>query len=225
MEVGKLAVLWDLNGVIIDDMQVHLGSFQALMRELGSDMTEEYLIARCVGAPPHEVFADILPTIGNPISIEEAVARKRELYFELIRGKMRMLPGVRSLLTDLKCNGISQAVASGATRIEVEAILDEFGIGDYFEAVVACDDVSHGKPNPEPFLRAAAMLGVEPSNCVVIEDGEFGVRAAKTCGMRAIAVTNTQPSENLAAADVIVDSLEDMDAARVLEMLRQPEPV
>ncbi|MCL5104791.1 MAG: HAD family phosphatase [Armatimonadetes bacterium] len=220
-----MAVIWDLNGVIIDDMQVHLSSFQALLRELGSDMTQEYLIARCVGAPPNEVFADILPTIGNPITIEEAVERKRELYFDLIRGRMRMLPGVRSLIDDLSRNCVKQAVASGATRVEVEAILNEFGISDFFGAVVTCDDVSRGKPDPEQFLMAASLLGADPQDCAVIEDGEFGVRAAKTCGMRAIAVTNTQAREGLAAADIIVDSLEEVDAARVLELLRQPEPV
>lgn len=218
--MNQLAVLWDLNGVIIDDMPFHLLSFQAVLREFGQDMTEEYLVERCVGTPPAEVFADILPEIGNPISIAEAVRRKRVYYFDFIRGKMTMLPGVLDLIKDLHKCGIKQAIASGATRIEVEAIINEFGIMDYLGKVVACEDVSRGKPNPEPFLAAASGLGVDPECCVVIEDGEYGVRAAKTCAMKAIAVLNTQTRDELAAADIIVDSLEEVDAARVRELFQ-----
>ena len=201
-------------------MPFHLLSFQAVLREFGHDMTEEYLVERCVGTPPNEVFADILPEIGNPVSIAEAVQRKRYYYFELIRGKMEMLPGALELIEDLHRCGIKQAIASGATRIEVEAIINEFGITDYFGAVVACEDVSHGKPNPEPFLTAASRLNISPECCVVIEDGEYGVRAAKTCGMQAIAVLNTQTRDELAAADFIVDSLKEVNTAQIMELLQ-----
>ena len=207
------AAIWDLNGVIIDDMPFHLRSFQAVLRELGGDMTQDYFTTHCTGAPPTEVFAAILPRMGNPISIEEAVLRKRLAYFDLIKGNMRMLPGARELIEGLSASGVRQAIASGATRAEVEFILDEFGIRAYFAAVVACEDVSNGKPDPEPFLTAARMLQVEPADCVVIEDGEYGVRAARQCGMKVIAVTNTQPRDLLASADLVVDSLTELDGA------------
>ena len=213
------AVLWDLNGVIIDDMRFHLESFRLFLRELGLDMTEEYFIARCTGAPPTEVFADILPTIGNPISIEQAIERKRQIYFEIIRGKMKMLPGVRQLIEGLSKLEVPQAIASGATRPEVEVILHEFGVAEHFGAIVACEDVSHGKPDPEPFVTAAARLCVDPEDCLVIEDGEYGVRAARTSGMQTIAVTNTQSRQNLADADLIVDSLEEVSAEQIVKML------
>lgn len=213
------AVLWDLNGVIIDDMRFHLESFQLFLRELGHDMTEDYFIARCTGAPPNEVFADILPTIGNPVSIEKAVERKRQIYFEITRGRMQILPGVRQLIEGLSNLGVRQAIASGATRLEVEVILHEFGITQHFGAIVACEDVSHGKPDPEPFVTAAGCLNVNPENCLVVEDGEYGLRAARSSGMLTIAVTNTQSRENLAAADLIVDSLEEVSAGQVLDML------
>lgn len=217
--MNKTAVLWDLNGVIIDDMRFHFLSFQAYMRELGSDMTEEYFITNCTGTPPNEVFEAVLPVLGNPVSIEEAIERKREIYFELIRGNMKILPGVKQLIDDLCSRGVKQAVASGATGIEVETILREFDIRERFGAVVACEDVSHGKPDPEPFLTAASRLGIPPEMCVVIEDGEYGIRAARACGMAALAVTNTQTREQLALASLIVDSLEEVDAGAVLGLI------
>lgn len=219
--MSSLAVIWDLNGVIIDDMQFHYLSFRSYLKELGSDMTREYFIKKCTGTPPNEVFADILPALGNPVTIEEATRRKRDIYFELTRGKMQILPGVRALIEDFHRNSIVQAVGSGATKLEVEIILKEFGIRDYFGAVVACEDVTRGKPDPEPFLTAAAGLGATPEQCIVIEDGEYGIRAAKTCGMKVIAVTTTQTPTELAAADIIVDSLEEVNVARVMELWAQ----
>lgn len=213
------AVIWDLNGVIIDDMHYHLQSFQAFLRELGHDMSEEYFVANCTGAPPTEVFAALLPMIGNPMSIEHAIERKRELYFELTRGNMQMLPGVRKLVDEIARRGIPQAVASGATGIEVETILAEFGIRDRFSSVVACEDVSRGKPDPEPFVKAACNLGVAPQRCVVIEDGEYGIRAAHACGMRVVAVTNTQTPEMLADADLVVDSLKNVSVPTLVSLL------
>lgn len=220
--MNSIAVIWDLNGVIIDDMQFHFRAFQAYLREIGSDMTEEYFIRNCTGTPPTEVFAAVLPGLGNPVTVEDAIHRKREIYFELTRGNMEMLPGVRALIEDLHRRGIPQAIASGATRLEVETILDEFGIRPLFAAAVACEDVSRGKPDPEPFLTAASLLGADPANCLVIEDGEYGVRAAKTCGMKAIAVTNTQTREQLAAADLVVGSLEEVDSERVWGITASP---
>jgi len=213
------AVIWDLNGVIIDDMRFHFESFQAYLKQIGFEMTWEYFVARCTGTPPNEVFAEILPTIGNPVSIEKAIERKREIYFELAGGNMEMLPGVKALMEDLRSAGFVQAVASGATRVEIDTILAEFGIAGHMAAVVACEDVACGKPDPEPFITAAALAGVEPARCVVIEDGEYGVRGARSCGMKALAVTNTQTREELAAADLIVGSLEEIDAARLLALL------
>lgn len=219
------AVIWDLNGVIIDDMHFHLESFRAFMKQFGYEVSEEYFLAKCVGATPVAVFTDILPAIGSPISVEEAVERKRSIYFELIRGKMEMLPGVRRLIEDFSRAGIKQAIASGATRIEVETILQEFGISELFDAVVACEDVVNSKPDPEPFLTAANRLGAHPAGCLVIEDGDYGVRAAKMCGIKVVGVTNTQSRRELAAADVIVDSLEEVSAAWALDLLSEPELV
>lgn len=204
-----------MNGVIIDDMQFHFQSFRIFLREFGHDMTEDYFISHCTGTPPTEVFAAILPQIRTSITVEEAVERKRRIYFELTKGKMEMLPGTRTLIESLHDAGLRQAVASGATRIEVDTILAEFGITQYFGAVVACEDVSHGKPDPEPFLTAARLLRADPRCCIVIEDGEYGVRAAKTCGMKAVAVTNTQTRQTLAAADLVVDTLEELTPDRI----------
>ncbi|MCX6345062.1 MAG: HAD family phosphatase [Armatimonadetes bacterium] len=213
------AVLWDVNGVIIDDMRIHFVSYREVLKELGCEVNDEYLLAATVGTPPAEFFAAILPTIENPISMDEILDRKRESYLRLIKGKMQSPPGAIELMNDLQRNGFKQAVASGTTRIEVDTILAGCGVRDFFDEIVSCEDVSKGKPDPEAFLKAAALIGVDPARCVVLEDGEFGVRGAKAAGMKTIAVLNTQTRERLAAADIIVESLSEIDAQRVLKLL------
>ena len=221
MQLRPKAVIWDMNGVIIDDMEYHYLAFKAFAEELGVNFDREYFMGVAVGASPYQVFADYLPRIGNPMSVEEATKRKIELYFELIKGKMEMLPGSRELIVDLNKRGFRQAIASGGTRLEVDIILREFGIAQYFGATVACEDVKKGKPDPEPWVTAAARLDVDNKCCVIVEDGEFGIRGAKAAGMKAIGVISGVPREQLAAADLIVNSLEEVDAEKVLDLLSE----
>ena len=213
-------MLWDVNGVIIDDMRIHFVSYREVLKYLDCEVTDEYLLATTVGTPPAEFFAAILPIIETSISMDEILDRKRESYLRLIKGQTQSPPGVVELMQDLKANGFKQAVASGTTRIEVDTIIAGCGVAHFFDEIVSCEDVSKGKPDPEPFLKAASLIGVEPRRCVVVEDGEFGVRAAKAAGMKVIAVLNTQTREHLAAADIIVESLAEIDAARVIELMQ-----
>ena len=213
------AVIWDVNGVIVNDMRVHFASYREVLADLGCEVTDEYLLETTVGTPPAEFFAIILPRIDNPVSMEEILRRKRESYLRLMRDRLQSPPGVMELMADLRRAGFKQAIASGTTRIEVDAIINGCGVRDYFDTIVSCEDVSNGKPDPEPFLKAASLIGVNPSRCVVIEDGKTGVCAAKAAGMKAIAVLNTQTGEDLAAADIVVETLAQINAARVLELL------
>ena len=217
------AVIWDVNGVIVDDMRVHFVSYREVLAELGREVTDEYLLRTTVGTPPAEFFAMILPTIDTLVSMEEILDRKRESYLRLMRDRFQPPPGVKALIECLRRAGFKQAIASGTTRIEINAIIEGCGVRDYFDAIVSCEDVSKGKPDPESFLKAASLIGVEPARCVVIEDGKTGVRAAKSAGMIAIAVLNTQSRDDLAEADIIVETLEEISAERVAGLLREAD--
>ncbi len=107
--------------------------------------------------------------------------------------------------------GFRQALASSAPRLNIEVILRALGMENAFEAIAAGEDVLRGKPDPEVFLAAAGRLGVEPGRCIVIEDAVGGVQGAGAAGMKCVAVTNTHPRESLARADLVVDSLEEVD--------------
>lgn len=215
------AAIWDLNGVIIDDMLIHYESYREVLGPLGYDMDMPDFVARCTGSSMKQVFAGVLPLAKNPIDMEEAIERKMESYFRLAKGRMIMLPGADDMIRGLAAKGFAQAIASGATQREIDVILDLFGVDSFFKARVGVEDVCKGKPDPEPFATAAQRLGVDTENCIVFEDGEFGIRGAKACGMKVIGITNTLPAEDLAAADIVVHSLEEITSDDIVRLFKR----
>ncbi|MBP7876269.1 HAD-IA family hydrolase, partial [Candidatus Woesebacteria bacterium] len=143
---------------------------------------------------------------------------KGEAYLKLFPEYKKSYPGVIDLIKDLSEN-YTLGLASSATRAEIDLITKEFGIDSYFKVVVSAEDVAQGKPNPEPYLKAASLLKVSPDECVVIEDAIDGVKAAKSAGCMCIRVATTHPKGLATNADRTVDSFEEI--AEVIEQFSQ----
>jgi beta-phosphoglucomutase len=147
--------------------------------------------------------------------LAQLIERKAAYYREDIKTKIRVFPGIQTLVADL-AKKFPLAIASGALRNEIEIILSNIGLFDEFRAIVSAEDVVRGKPEPEIFLKALARLNIalnsdhdiSPAECLVIEDSKEGIRGARRAGMRCLAVTNSHPAELLNEADCIVSSLE-----------------
>lgn len=206
------AVIFDFDGVVIDSHDAHGRSWFALAGELGKELTQETFVSTF-----GQRNESILPFLGwaeenDRERIQQLGNRKEDLYREILRAEgVVPLPGVVALLTELKETGISCAIGTSTPRANVECVLEITGLGDFFQDIAASEDVSRGKPDPEVFLKAAAKLGADPSSCVVIEDAQVGLRAAKAAGMKAVGVTITHPAEALApeSPDRIVATLEE----------------
>lgn len=200
------AVLFDLDGVLIDSSSFHRESWTKLGSEIGFQMTDA-VFWETFGMPNRQIFPLLF---GHALPEAETSAlseRKEELFRALARGRLRALPGAIDLLRSLKESGFRLALGSSTPRSNVDVILETLGVACLFDATVTADDVTHGKPNPEVFLAAAARVAVPPERCVVVEDAVVGVEAARAAGMRCLAVTTTHPAERLAAADRIVAGL------------------
>jgi beta-phosphoglucomutase family hydrolase len=207
-----------MDGVIADTAACHLQAWQRLWAEQGVAFTAEQF-RRTFGQRTTEILRGIL---GPDVPAEEvcALGERKEAYCrELLRRQLHVLPGVRELLAALEQAGFRQALASSAPRQNVDLILEALDVGRYFSAVVSEADVTLGKPNPQIFLLAATRLGVEPRRCLVIEDAVAGVQAAKSAGMRCLAVTTTHPGARLAAADRVVQSLAEVGVADIEALL------
>lgn len=217
--VTSYAVIWDMDGVIADTAPFHFFAWREMAAENGVPFTEEDF-RRGFGRRNPEILQGLL---GRELSSEEIRAlsqRKEVLFRQLIAGKIAAFPGALELMRALCASRVKQALATSTPIENVELILGTLGIADCFGAIVADKDVARGKPDPQAFLLAADRLGVAPVSCLVIEDAVDGVRAAKSAGMRCIAVTNTHPRERLAQADLVVDSLVEVSVQTIGNMLR-----
>ncbi len=217
----RWAVIWDVDGTLVDTAELHFQAWAALARELDRPFTRQDFAGTFGWRNP-----EIIPKLFGPsYSAAEIAAlgeRKEELYRAAAGQGVALLPGARALLVAVQEAGGRQAIGSSAPRRNLELILQLTGTTALFDAVIAMEDTTRGKPDPEVFLQAARRLDVPPARCVVLEDAPVGVQAAKAGGMYAIGVTFIQhhSAEKLwaAGADLVVPSLEKLD----VRALRRP---
>lgn len=213
------AVIFDFNGIIVDDEPIHFQLFQRVLGEEGIVLTEEAYYARYLGFDDRGAFQTGFQENNRPISsaeLQKLIERKAKYYLDAIRNHVAIFPGVKSLVTTLSPS-LPLAVASGALRHEIETILTTAGLLNSFKTIVSAEDVTRGKPEPEIFLKALAALNAQhngtpipAADCVVIEDSKEGIRGARRAGMKCLAVTNSHPAELLTDANAVVKSLEEV---------------
>ena len=207
MTQAPRAVLWDMDGTLLDSAEYHWLSWRDTMAAEKADFSYEYFI-KTFGQRNDTILRDLFGPGLPPAEVDRIAAAKEALYRKLVRERgVRPLPGVERWLRRLRETGWRQAVASSAPRLNVDAILAALGIAQLFDAVTSAEDVTRGKPDPQVFLTAAARLGVAPDRCVVVEDAPAGVEGARRGGMRAIGVRS---SHKELRADVVVDSLDEL---------------
>jgi beta-phosphoglucomutase len=207
------AVIWDLDGVIIDSADEHRQAWQRLAREEGITFTDADFWATF-----GKRNDDIIATIWGPLPPErvQELANRKETYFrELIRKTAAPLPGAMELMRGLHEAGFAQALASSTPIENIKLISDVLGLEKYLSVLVSGETVARGKPAPDIFLKAAEELGIEPIHCVVIEDAVAGVQAAHAAGMRCIAVAGNRDLPGLREAELMVKSLTEVDVERV----------
>ena len=216
------AVLWDMDGVIADTGPYHLMAWHEVFGKRGLKYSDDDF-RRNFGKRNDDIIRSV---VGGGISPEEvdAIAKEKEAAFrQKAKSKVKPFPGALELINSLKEYRVKIALASSAPIENIQLVINDLGIDGTFDVIVWGRQVTEGKPSPQGFLLAAQRLGVEPGNCVVIEDSVAGVTAAKRAGMRCLAVTNTNPGERLAEADLVVDTLEKVSVADLAGLFNSPE--
>ena len=206
------AVIFDWDGTLGDTRQVIVASFQKTLGEINIRVSDEY-IERRIGIGAAETFRDILRSAKTPFdekTIQRLVERKSELEIELT-DQVKLFPGARGVLDALH-GKIRMGLASMNNRSVISHLLKAKDLEKYFDAVLTAESISHSKPDPEIFLKAADLLKAKPERCVVVEDSTFGVKAAKSANMSCVAVLTGAYSRlelEREKPDLIVKTLKD----------------
>ncbi|MBI4285630.1 MAG: HAD family phosphatase [Chloroflexi bacterium] len=208
------AVIWDMDGVIVDTARYHFQSWQFAFHKRGVSFTREDF-RRNFGRRNDAIVRTIMGENVPPDEIRAIARDKEENFRQIVAPHVKALPGAVSLIKALREQGFKMAIASSAPPENIKLLTSGLGIIDYFQQVVSGREVAESKPSPQLFLLAAQKLEVPPARCVVIEDAVAGVAAAKRAGMQCIAVTTTNHRESLVEADLIVDSLKQVTVADV----------
>ncbi len=212
-------VIFDFDGVITDSEILHLRAFNRVLAQYGVEISTRDYYKEYLGFTDFDCFKVLInkKILHKPVGeIENLVKQKNQIFEELAKTEGQIIEGVRDFLQILKDNDITMAICSGALLPEIELILEQARLRDFFEVIVSAEQVKKGKPSPEGFLLVLQKLNqgrqnpIEANQCIAIEDSHWGLQAAKSAGMHTIAVTNSYEAEQLAMAEKIVARLDEL---------------
>ncbi len=207
------AIVFDFDGVLADSEAIHLRSYQDILSPHGVTLTEADYCARYLGFDDEGAFRRIAADYGllfGDEEIEVLMQEKTRRFQALVSSGDVLYPGAVPCVERLSA-AWPLGIASGALRHEIELMLRGGGLHDAFRFIVAAGDTDRTKPAPDPYLRAAELHGVAPADCVAIEDSQWGLQSARSAGMITIAITHTYPRDALRDADLVVDSLDELN--------------
>ena len=190
---GTQALLFDLDGTLIDSMPAHQLAWVEWHRRHGLTMDEPAFFSATAGRSNHEILRDMLPTRAEA-ELDRLVDEKEELYRAQARRKLELIAGAQAYLAAARDAGLRLAICTASTPANMKLAFDKFGLDDWVDTVTSPADGLRGKPHPDIFLEAARRLGVAPEHCIVFEDAPLGIEAARRAGMQAVALTTTLPA-------------------------------
>lgn len=206
------AVVFDFDGLLVDSETLFHRVYAEILADHGHPFTRNDYSAGYAGRPVPAIARAFVTDFKLPLSSEE-VARRIHADEAALRAEgVPLKPGARELLDHLKARGYGIGVASSSQRPRAMNVLEQHGLVDFFAASAFAEDISRGKPDPEVFLLAAARLGIDPSECLVLEDSTMGIEAAANAGMRVICIPDMQApdEEHRAMATAVLDGLNDV---------------
>ena len=206
------AVVFDFNGTISHDEPLLAVLFREMFAEIGIDVTESLYFEEFAGYSDPEIVDRVLARFGRggePETAKRLVARRIELYLAAVAERSPVQPGAAAAVREI-ASRVPVAIASGASRPEIEAVLKATGLRRLFEVIVTAEDIGNSKPHPEGYLIALGQLSVPGAGALAFEDSDLGVTAAISAGMRCVAIEGTAPPDRLraAGAEAVIPALD-----------------
>jgi len=207
---GTRAVIFDMDGVIVDSEPLHELAFRQIFEQMGYGGDRHGIdFEHYYGKSDRALWLDFIAQHQPPQPLEELLSWKQNHFLKILRERQPLFEPIPDLVADLAVRH-SLAVASGSNHPVIDEVLAIRGLRRFFSAVASVEDVARPKPFPDVFLRAAELLNVPPASCVVIEDAAAGVQGARDAGMRVIAITNSLTRDRLAHAHVVTSTYDEI---------------
>ncbi len=214
-----IAVLFDMDGVIVDSNPYHKKAFEQFFEEHEVSLNNEELKTHVYGRTNKEIMPYVFKENYTPEKGEVWADEKEALFRNLYKDDIAPVKNLIPFLQQLKESNIRTAVGTSAPRANLDFVLDALNIREYFDALLDSNDVTCGKPDPEIYLNSAIKLGVDPSRCVVIEDSLAGVKAGLNAGMKVIGVTTTHSPEELANTHLAIDDYSGLTVDKIIALV------
>jgi beta-phosphoglucomutase family hydrolase len=209
IDYSTRAFIFDMDGTLVDNMRFHSAAWQQMLLENGIETDAHDFLVKTAGKTNREIIPNFFKDASDERLLELGL-RKETLYRELFLPERRAIDGAIEFLEAAESLRIKMAVATAAPVANMEFILDGLDLRRFFDAITTAADVSHGKPNPEVFLKSAEKLGVEPKHCLVFEDAVNGFEAAHLAGMKSVGIATVNSIEDILKLDSVVEARGDL---------------
>ncbi len=208
------AVIYDLDNLVVNSESLHaqaidevLMQYKVKLKDIPADLRNKFIGRRVI-----DVIDEVIGMFKLKQDKVKLLSEVESIFLHIAHERLQLMPGVHESISRLKKKGLKLALATSATRKYIDLVMTKFNLQSDFDVVVSGEDVERGKPDPETYTKAAQLIGLSPSECVVLEDASNGVTAAKAAGCYCIAVPSPYtPDQDLIQADSIADSLKELD--------------
>jgi len=212
------AFLFDLNGTMVNDMPYHVKAWHRILNELGADISMEQMKLECYGKN-HELLERIFPGRFTLEEKNHMSFEKEKQYQKEFKPRLQLIKGLDRFLQQSYDAGIKMAIGSAAIMFNIDFVLDELKIRNYFDILVSADNVTDSKPKPETWLQCAEKLSVSPNECVVFEDSIKGVESAMNAGMDCVVITTMHAKEEFSEYTNIVSFIDDYNSPVLYQLV------
>lgn len=213
--MNSFAVIFDMDGVIIDSNPFHKISLRQFCEKYGYHLSDEELISKIYGRTNKDWIANLFGALTRE-ELTNYGEEKEALFREIYKNDISALKGLPEFLKSLKEKNVPVAIGTSAPRSNVDFVLSHTRLGEYFSVILDESDVVKGKPDPEIYLKVAARLGFEPGRCIVFEDSLSGVESARRAGAKVVGVATTHSFEELSHTDFVIQDFTDLDPASLI---------